>query len=62
MDNPGDAKYGMTKEQLIEAFTRLKTMGVKNFGIHSFLCSNTVIRSMANLSLFSQREPTTSYL
>lgn len=42
MDNPGDAKYGMTKEQLIEAFTRLKTMGVKNFGIHSFLCSNTV--------------------
>ena len=42
MDNPGDAKYGMTKEQLIEAFTRLKTMGVKNFGIHSFLASNTV--------------------
>lgn len=42
MDNPGDAKYGMTKEQLIEAFTRLKTLGVKEFGIHSFLASNTV--------------------
>ena len=42
MDNPGDAKYGMTKDQLIEAFTRLKTLGVKEFGIHSFLASNTV--------------------
>ncbi len=42
MDNPGDAKYGMTKEQLIEAVTRLKAKGVKKFGIHSFLASNTV--------------------
>lgn len=42
MDNPGDAKYGMTKEQLIEAISKLKTMGVKKFGIHSFLASNTV--------------------
>jgi len=42
MDNPGDAKYGMTKEQLIEAFTRLKALGAKRFGIHSFLVSNTV--------------------
>ena len=42
MDNPGDAKYGMTKEQLIEAFTRLKSLGAKRFGIHSFLASNTV--------------------
>ena len=42
MDNPGDAKYGMTKEQLIEAINRLKGMGAKRFGIHSFLASNTV--------------------
>ena len=42
MDNPGDAKYGMTKEQMFEAFTRLKELGVKEFGIHSFLVSNTV--------------------
>ncbi|HBI61909.1 MAG TPA: diaminopimelate decarboxylase, partial [Lachnospiraceae bacterium] len=42
MDNPGDAKYGMTKEQLIEAVNRLKGMGAKRFGIHSFLASNTV--------------------
>lgn len=42
MDNPGDAKYGMTKEQIIEAFQRLQNLGVKRFGIHSFLASNTV--------------------
>lgn len=42
MDNPGDAKYGFTKEQLIEGFKILKQKGVKHFGIHSFLASNTV--------------------
>lgn len=42
MDNPGDAKYGMTKPQIFEAFKRLKAEGVKEFGIHSFLASNTI--------------------
>lgn len=42
MDNPGDAKYGMTEEQMTEAFKRLKNLGAKRFGIHSFLASNTV--------------------
>ena len=42
MDNPGDAKYGFTTEQMFEGFRRLKAMGVKNFGIHAFLASNTV--------------------
>ena len=42
MDNPGDAKYGMTTEQLFEAFKVLKAKGAKNFGIHAFLASNTV--------------------
>ncbi len=42
MDNPGDAKYGFTTEQLFEGFKILKEKGVKNFGIHSFLASNTV--------------------
>lgn len=42
MDNPGDAKYGFTKEQLIEGFKKLKGLGAKHFGIHSFLASNTV--------------------
>jgi len=42
MDNPGDAKYGFTTEQLFEGFKILKAKGVKYFGIHSFLASNTV--------------------
>ncbi len=42
MDNPGDAKYGMTTEQLFEAFRILKEKGAEEFGIHAFLCSNTV--------------------
>lgn len=42
MDNPGDAKYGLTKEQMIDAFKRLQKLGAKKFGIHSFLASNTV--------------------
>lgn len=41
MDNPGDAKYGFTKEQLIDGFRKLKEKGAKQFGIHSFLASNT---------------------
>jgi len=42
MDNPGDAKYGFTYEQMIEGFKILKEKGVKEFGIHAFLASNTV--------------------
>ena len=42
MDNPGDAKYGMTRAQIAEAFTRLAAKGAKEFGIHSFLASNTI--------------------
>ena len=42
MDNPGDAKYGMTREQLTEAYKRLIAKGVKHFGLHAFLASNTV--------------------
>ncbi len=42
MDNPGDAKYGMTTEQMFEAYRILMKKGVKRFGIHAFLASNTV--------------------
>lgn len=42
MDNPGDAKYGCTKEQMIEGYKKLSSLGAKNFGIHSFLVSNTI--------------------
>ena len=42
MDNPGDSKYGMTTEQIFEAYRILKSKGAKKFGIHAFLASNTV--------------------
>lgn len=42
MDNPGDAKYGMTTEQIFEAYKIMKEKGVEEFGIHAFLASNTV--------------------
>ncbi|MFW5671478.1 MAG: diaminopimelate decarboxylase, partial [Acetivibrio ethanolgignens] len=42
MDTPGEAKYGFKKNQLLEGFLRLKRMGAKHFGVHSFLASNTV--------------------
>ncbi len=42
MDTPQEAKYGMTRQQLIEAFKIMKNKGVKHFGIHAFLASNTV--------------------
>ncbi|MGO5337617.1 diaminopimelate decarboxylase [Bilifractor sp. LCP19S3_H10] len=42
MDNPGDSKYGMTTDQLFQAFRILKEKGVEEFGIHAFLASNTV--------------------
>lgn len=42
MDNPGDAKYGFTKEQMFEGYRMLREKGVEHFGIHAFLASNTV--------------------
>ena len=42
MDHPGDAKYGMTRSQMTEAFKRLKELGAEEFGIHAFLASNTM--------------------
>ena len=42
MDRPGDAKYGMTRPQLTQAYKRLKELGAKRFGLHAFLASNTI--------------------
>ncbi|RZI48140.1 diaminopimelate decarboxylase [Lactococcus kimchii] len=42
MDNPEESKFGMTKAQLIQGFKDLQNLGVKKFGMHSFLASNTV--------------------
>ena len=41
MDMPRDAKYGMTEDQMAGAINRLMKLGVKHFGIHAFLASNT---------------------
>ncbi len=40
MDNPGEAKYGMTYEQLRDGIKKLAGLGAKRFGIHAFLASN----------------------
>lgn len=64
MDNPGDSKYGFTREQLFRGFGMLKEKGVKNFGLHSFLVSNTVTndyypqlsRTLFELAVELQRE------
>lgn len=42
MDTPQEAKYGFTREQMTEGFKILKEKGVKTFGMHAFLASNTV--------------------
>ena len=42
MDKPSDAKYGMTRTQIAQAFARLKELGAEEFGIHAFLASNTI--------------------
>ena len=42
MDKPGDAKYGMTEQQMIDSYKKLMQKGAKQFGIHAFLASNTI--------------------
>ena len=42
MDMPRDAKYGMTEDQMAGVFSRMMTLGVKEFGIHALLVSNAV--------------------
>lgn len=42
MDNPGEAKYGMTEQQMVDAYKKLMAKGARHFGIHAFLASNTV--------------------
>ena len=42
MDQPKDAKYGMTRSQLTQAYRLLMQKGAKHFGLHAFLASNTL--------------------
>ena len=41
MGNPGEAKYGFTREQVFEGVKKLLSYGAKEFGLHAFLASNT---------------------
>jgi diaminopimelate decarboxylase len=43
MDKPAEAKYGFTRGQLPEGFARLREKGAREFGIHAFLTSNTLM-------------------
>ncbi|MBN1115512.1 MAG: diaminopimelate decarboxylase [Oligoflexia bacterium] len=42
MSSPQDAKYGFTRQQLTEGFRVLLDKGVREFGLHAFLASNTI--------------------
>ena len=37
---PEEAKYGCTREQLIQAYARCKAEGVRHFGLHTMVASN----------------------
>ncbi len=37
---PEEAKYGLTKQQMIEAYKICKAQGVKHFGLHTMVASN----------------------
>ena len=41
MGRPGEAKFGMTREQIFESVKRLSALGAREFGLHAFLVSNT---------------------
>lgn len=38
--NPEEAKYGLTREQIFEAYSAAREKGVKRFGLHSMVASN----------------------
>jgi diaminopimelate decarboxylase len=43
--NPQDAKYGLTKEQIIEAYQIMQKKGVKRFGLHTMIVSNEIMEN-----------------
>ncbi len=40
--NPAESKFGMTKSQLFSAYKKSKEFGVKRFGVHTMLVSNSL--------------------
>ena len=43
--DPVESKYGFTKEQIFEGFKTVRELGVKRFGVHSFVISNELNRA-----------------
>ncbi len=41
MGSPGQSKYGFTRKQLTDGLIKLKAAGVKGFGLHALLVSNS---------------------
>jgi len=38
--DPEESKYGFTREQIFEGFKKIREMGAKRFGVHTFIASN----------------------
>ncbi len=38
--NPEDAKYGVTREQIFECYSKVRSLGAKRFGLHTMVISN----------------------
>ena len=43
--NPVEAKYGVTKDQIITCYKRAKELGAKEFGLHTMVASNELDES-----------------
>lgn len=43
--NPAEAKYGLTREQLLDAYAEAQDRGVKRFGLHTMIASNELDQS-----------------
>src|SRR5690606_20500804 len=43
--NPAEAKYGLTREQLFQAYAQARERGVRRFGLHTMVASNELDRA-----------------
>lgn len=43
--DPREAKYGLTKEQLFDAYAQSRSLGAKRFGLHTMVASNELQES-----------------
>jgi diaminopimelate decarboxylase len=62
--NPQEAKFGCTKQQVLEGYRRCKQLGVSKFGLHTMIVSNELqvqsfidtARMLFELAVLAQRE------